>query len=157
MRILFFALLAACAGADPKPDDASSDVNFVSNETSACISGHPAAEPFDVGDADMSGSGAPPALESFEAECRSAGGMNCDGPPISREAARCIAENEAFAPGLEAWNIGLAYANSYHRVVWSVENLLRNVSADDYSGQSLTLDAVSGRVLGRTNWNANQP
>jgi len=155
MRILFFAVLVACAGADPKQDDPSSDVSVVSNETSACISGHPAAEPFDVGDADMSGGGVPPSLDSFQAECRSAGGMGCDQPLISKEAARCIAQNERLAPGLEAWNIGLAYANSYHRVVWSVENLLRNVSADDYSGQSLTLDAVSGRVLGLTNWNAN--
>jgi hypothetical protein len=141
MRLFFFALLVACAGADPKQDEPSTDANFVSSETSACISGHPAAEP-------------PAALESVQAECRSAGGMNCEEPPISQEAARCIANNEQFAPGLEAWNIGLAYENSYHHLVWSVDNLLRNVSADDYSGQSLTLDAVSGRVLGRTNWNA---
>lgn len=100
----------------------------------------------------MSEAGAPATMETFVAECRSMGGTSCDEGLISKEAARCIAEKESFAPGLDAWSIGLSYQVSYHRLAWGVENLLVNRGAGDYSGQSLTLDAVSGRVLGRSNW-----
>jgi hypothetical protein len=161
MRTLFLAgvvacIAAACSGPDAKQENVGeTGSNFVSAETSACISEHPAAEPFDVGDGtDVSAGSAPPALESFRAECRSAGGAGCDESFMSKEAARCIAEKERFAPGLEAWTIRLSYEASYHRLVWAVENLLEDRGADGYSGQSLTLDAVNGRVLGRTAWSA---
>jgi hypothetical protein len=151
MRLLLVALAFACAS--PKEDDPlATSANFVSRETSACISGNPAPEPFDVGQ--VSAGDAPAGLDTVVAACRSTGGTGCEEAFISKEAARCIAESERFAPGLDAWSIGLDYQVSYHRVVWGVENLLVNRGAGDYSGQSITLDAVTGRVLGHTNWSA---
>ena len=152
------ALLIACSGSAPKQDDtAGTTREFVSAETSACIDQHPPGEPFDLGDvsAEMSGGGAP-SVESLAAECRAGNGTGCDGELISLEAARCIAQNERFEPGLDPWTLGLTYHHSYHRLVWGIENLLVDNGAADYSGQSLTVDALTGRVLGRTGWSAMQ-
>ena len=41
-------------------------------------------------------------------------------------------------------------------IQWGVENLLVDNGPDGYSGESLTVDAVNGRVLGRTTWSAVQ-
>ncbi|MEY4546375.1 MAG: hypothetical protein RL685_2570 [Pseudomonadota bacterium] len=152
----------ACSGSDPD-DDTQTQQHAVSAEVSACIEGHPAGVPLDVGDvvvaSPMSGATAPtpPTAETFAAECRAdAAGTGCDESFLSLEAARCIAQDAQFRAGLEAWTIALTYNDSYHRVVWGVENLLVDNGPDGYSGESLTVDAVNGRVLGRTTWSAVQ-
>lgn len=152
----------ACSGAEP---DAGTDTQdrAVSAEVSACIASHPASEPFDVGDVVVGspapGSGAPepspPTVEAFAAECRAEGGTGCDAAFISREAARCIALDEQFPAGLGEWEIALTYHHSYRRVVWGIQNVLVD-NASDYAGESLTVDAVNGRTLGRTSWRATQ-
>jgi hypothetical protein len=138
--------------------------DFVADEARQCTSDHPASEPFDVGDvtvvsaAPMSGQPAPeaaaPTVASFAAECKAEGGADCEAAFISKEAARCIAQQAGLEPGLEAWTIAMTYHHSYHRVVWGVENLLEDHGSDGYSGKSVTVDAVSGSVLGRTDWRA---
>jgi len=151
VTLSFMCCLVACSAADSKqggPENAGS--NLVSDETAACISGHPAAEPFDVGEADVS-AGANPTLDTFQSQCRSAGGAGCDGAFISKEAARCIAQNEKLETGLEPWSIGMSYKTSYRRLSWDVQNVTEDQGAT-YGGTTLTLDAVSGRVLGRSNW-----
>ena len=154
------ALGLACSGGEAKQAEAlGTSREFVSTETSACIADHPSEQPFDVGEASATSGGTgstveSPTVESLAAECREASGTGCDGDLISKEAARCIAQNEHFEAGLDAWSIGLAYLHSYHRLAWGVDNLLVDHGADGYSGQSLTLDALSGRVLGRTGWSA---
>ena len=152
MRWLLAAVLVwSCSGSDPKQDSLeNTGPEFVSDETSACIDGHPAGDPFDVGEPEASGS-ASPTLDTYESQCRSAGGSGCDGAFISKEAARCIAQNEKFEAGLEPWTLGMSYEHSYGRLGWEIQNVLTN-EGTAYSGKSLTLDAVSGRVLGRTDW-----
>jgi hypothetical protein len=152
----------ACSGSDPD-DNTETQQHVVSAEVSACIEGHPAGIPLDVGDVVVASpplgatAPTPPTAETFAAECRAdAAGTGCDEGFLSREAARCIAEDAQFRAGLEAWTIALTYHNSYHRVVWGVENLLVDNGPDGYSGESLTVDAVDGRVLGRTTWRAVQ-
>ena len=161
---LLVALFGAlgCSGAEPV-DDTQAQQTAVSAEVSACIDGHPAGEPFDVGDvlvaspASAAPAPTPPTAETFAAECRAdAAGSGCDERFLSREAARCIAQGAQFRAGLDEWTIALTYHNSYHRVVWGVENLLVDDGPDGYSGESLTVDAVDGRVLGRTTWRAVQ-
>jgi len=158
---LTVGLAGGCSG--PASDDNQDEpVDAPSPEAQQCISEHPAAEPFDVGDvtvaspAPMSGAvaPAPPTVETFAEECRSEGGTGCDASFISREAARCIAERLAFEPGLDAWDIAITYHHSYHRVVWGVENLLEDRGDDGYSGKSLTIDAALGTLLGSTSWQA---
>jgi hypothetical protein len=153
--LLALAFAFACSGSDSK-QDAPQDTGpeFVSDETTACITGHPASEPFDVGQADTSDSPSP-TLETFQERCRSASGLGCDGAFISREAARCIAQNEKLETGLEPWSIGMWYEDSYRRVGWEIQNVLVN-QGSTYKGTTLTLDAVSGRVLGRSNWSTTQ-
>lgn len=120
---------------------------------SACIDGHPASEPFDLGEVDGSG---PATLEAVAAECRSSGGTGCDERFISLEAARCIAQDARFEAGLEPWSLSLSYESSRRRVTWGVQNVLVDQSPARYSGQSLILDAVTGRELGRTSWSTTQ-
>lgn len=149
--LIFSCSFFGCAGSDPKQDGPQdTGREFVSTETTSCIDGNPAADPFDVGEADAS-AGTNPTLDSFQSQCRSAGGSDCDGAFISKEAARCVAQTEKMEPGLEPWIIGMAYERSYHRLCWEVENVLDN-EGTSYAGKSLTLDAVSGRVLGRSDW-----
>ena len=95
-------------------------------------------------------------MMSFVAQCQSAQGTNCNEAFISKEAARCIAQSASLEPGLEPWTIALGYTASYQRLIWSVENLLVNNGAAGYSGKSLSLDAATGRVLGRTGWMASE-
>ena len=152
---LAFAGPVGCSGSEPE-QDGSQDAGpeFVSDATSACISEHPAAEPFDVGQADVSDS-LHPTLETFQSRCRSAGGSGCEGTFISKEAARCIAQNEKLETGLEPWIIGMWYEDSYRRVGWEIQNVTED-QGTTYKGTTLTLDAVSGRVLGRSNWSTTQ-
>jgi hypothetical protein len=126
----------------------------VSDATTACISDHPASEPFDVGQADTSDS-PNPTLEMFQSQCRSAGGSGCDAAFISKEAARCIAQNEKLETGLEPWMIGMWYEDSYRRLGWEIQNVTED-QGSTYKGTTLTVDAVSGRVLGRSNWTTTQ-
>lgn len=157
------ALLGALACSGSGPGAAADTQNHaVSAEVSACTAAHPAGEPFDVGDVVVAspppGSGAPeptpPTVETFAAECRTDGGTDCDARFISREAARCIALDEQFQAGLDEWDIALAYHHSHRRVVWGIQNVLVDNDTDGYAGESLTVDAVNGRVLGRTSWRA---
>lgn len=142
----------ACSGSEPgEPDDGQPPA--VSAEVSACISNHPPGEPFDLGQVEE---GSPATLEAFLAQCRSAGGSGCDERLISLEAARCIALDQQFQAGLDEWVLSLKYEVSYRRVTWGVQNVLVDDGPANYSGQSLIIDAVSGRVLGRTSWRATQ-
>ena len=161
--LAIFSVLLASSCASPDPEGSPEEPgDTVPPEAQLCISEHPASEPFDVGNvtvasaAPMSGAvaPAPPTVDTFAAECQSAGGTGCDQSFISKEAARCIAESLAFEPGLGDWEIAMTYHHSYHRVVWGVENLLEDRGADGYSGKSLTLDAALGTLLGRTSWQA---
>jgi hypothetical protein len=166
MRTLWAAvfLLISCSGSDREQGTDTQGRDFVSEQTSRCISDHPASEPFDVGDvtvaspAPMSGQSVPevaaPTVESFAAECQAENGTGCDEAFISKEAARCIAQQDRLEPGLEPWTLAMTYHHSYQRIVWGVENLLEDHGNDGYSGRSVTLDAVSGKVLGRTGWSA---
>jgi hypothetical protein len=152
MRWFFAAaFLFACSASDSKQDrPTDTGAEFVSDETTACITSHPAAEPFDVGQADISDNPSP-TLETFQSKCRSAGGSGCDASFISKEAARCIAQNEKLATGLEPWSIGMWYEDSYRRLGWEIQNVTED-QGPTYKGTTLTVDAVSGRVLGRSNW-----
>jgi hypothetical protein len=165
LALSVFVVLVAGGCSSPESHDSQDEpADTPSPEAVQCISGHPAAEPFDVGDvtvasaAPMSGAvaPAPPTLDTFTAECHSDGGTDCDESFMSKEAARCIAQSLAFDPGLDAWGIAMTYNYSYSRVVWAIENLLEDRGADGYSGESLTLDATLGTVLGRTSWHAAQ-
>jgi hypothetical protein len=153
--LVFACSVVGCAASDSKQGSpAGAAPGLVSDATTACIDGHPAGEPFDVGEADPSG-GAQPALETFQAQCRSAGGSGCEGAFISKEAARCIAQNEKLETGLEPWSIGMWYEDSYRRLGWEIQNLIED-QGPTYKGTTLTVDAVSGRVLGRSNWSTTQ-
>ncbi|HEU4577743.1 MAG TPA: hypothetical protein VFS67_05790 [Polyangiaceae bacterium] len=155
----FFALALAGSvvgcGSGSRPGEArGTGPESVSDETTACIDAHPAGEPFDVGQADTSDD-PQPTLETFQSQCRAAGGSGCDGAFISREAARCIAQNEKLEAGLEPWAIGMWYEQSYRRVGWEIQNVLVD-QGSTYQGTTLTVDAVSGRVLGRSSWSTTQ-
>jgi len=155
VTLSFACCLAACSGPDSKQDEPqSTGPEFVSDETTACISDHPAGEPFDVGDADVS-AGAHPTLDTFQGQCLSAGGSGCDGAFISKDAARCIAQNEKLETGLEPWSIGMSYKASYRRLSWDIQNVTED-QGSTYGGTTVTLDAVSGRVLGRSNWSTTR-
>jgi hypothetical protein len=145
--LLLLSCALGCSGPDPQPDDATQQPDFVSDQVSNCIADNPASEPFDVGDVTPPGA----SMQTFVTECEAAEGSRCNEAFISKGAARCIGVSERFEPGLEPWTIGLRYHNSFHRVVWGVENLLENQGGFS-SGKSLTLDAVDGKVLGRTDW-----
>lgn len=142
----------ACSGSEPDEGEDTQPA-AVSPEVSACISGNPPGEPFDLGQIE---DGSSTTLEGFSAECRSSGGRGCDEPFISLEAARCIARDSQFQAGLEQWALSLKYEVSYRRVTWGVQNVLVDDGPANYSGESLVIDAVSGRVLGRTSWRAAQ-
>lgn len=147
-------LLFACSSSAEQDSTENTGPDFVSDETTACITGHPAAEPFDVGAADVS-SGASPTLEAFQSQCHSSGGSGCDGVFISKEAARCIAQNEKLETGLQPWSIGMWYEDSYRRLGWEIQNVTED-QGTTYKGTTLTVDAVTGRVLGRSNWSTMQ-
>src|SRR5262245_21478307 len=163
--LLLASAALGCSGNDPNADGDTQDGDFLANQLTDCIADNPPSEPFDVGDlsggsvAPMSGGAAPapqaPTLQGFVDECLASDGSGCNGSFISLGAARCIATAQSLEPGLEPWTIGLTYHHSYHRIVWGVQNLLVN-TASESSGKSLTLDAVDGRVLGRTGWRASE-
>ena len=149
--LVFPCTVVACSASDSEQDGPrGAGPEFVSDQTSACISDHPAGEPFDVGQADISDNPSP-TLETLQSKCRSAGGSGCDGAFISKEAARCIAQNEKLDTGLEPWSIGMWYEDSYRRLGWEIQNVTED-QGSTYKGTTLTVDAVSGRVLGRSNW-----
>jgi hypothetical protein len=155
LTLAFACSVVGCAASDSKEKESGgSGQELVSEETRACIDGHPVAEPFDVGQADVSDD-PNPTLQTFQRHCRAAGGSECDAAFISKEAARCIAQNEKLETGLEPWVIGMWYEESYRRVGWEIQNVLVD-QGSTYEGTTLTVDAVSGRVLGRSKWSTVQ-
>jgi hypothetical protein len=129
--------------------------------TLACIEGNPPGDPFDVGDvavaepAPVSGpigpAPQPPSAATIASECVASGGTGCDASRfISKEAAFCLAELNAFEAGLEPWSVALVYHHRHNRVVWNVRNVTDERGAEGHSGGVLTLDATNGAVLERS-------
>jgi hypothetical protein len=148
MRAASFSLVMlvslGCAG---KSEDA---------EVQGCVSDHPAAEPFDVGDVTVASpapgstapAAAPPTAASIAAECTANAGSGCDPARfISKGAAACVAALNGFEVGLAPWQVALVYHHGLDTVVWNVMNELQDNGAEGYSGATLTLSATDGNVL----------
>jgi hypothetical protein len=103
------------------------------------------------------------ALERARAACEAERvGDACDPRKfLTREAAICIARADGLKEGVAPWFAAIRFHGSYRRVVWNVRNTLLiegpSVSADggpggSMQGVSLTIDAITGSVLGRQTW-----
>jgi hypothetical protein len=128
-----------------------------------CMADNPPTDPFDVGDVAIAslapGSTGPepqaPSVFTIASDCVASGGTGCDAARfISREAASCLAELSGFEAGIQPWSIALVYHHSHGRVVWNVMNVVNDDGAEGYSGGTLTLDAMDGRILSRSGYTA---
>jgi hypothetical protein len=70
---------------------------------------------------------------------------------MSVDAALCIARQSGLTEGQSGLRGSLVYNFRFHRVIYSVENVLHEMPGKA-SGDSLTIDAITGSVLERSSW-----
>jgi hypothetical protein len=71
---------------------------------------------------------------------------------MTREAAICIAKSSQLATGIAPWKVGLVLHHGLQSIVWNVDNTLKDDGMGTQSGDSLSIDAISGDVLQRLSW-----
>jgi len=90
-----------------------------------------------------------------QTSCLTDGGTGCDAAGfISSDAAVCIATVAGLAPGLTGRSVGSVYNYGYKRVVWGVQNTLRDDGVDGQSGASMAIDATTGILIEQLGWSA---
>ncbi len=88
-------------------------------------------------------------------ECEALGGVNCDpGALITLWAAECIARADGLEAGITSWSTSLNTLEDEGRLSWSVSNTLTDNGTGQRSGESVSIDAISGEVTGRFGWMA---
>lgn len=98
-------------------------------------------------------------------ECEAAGGSDCNPESfLTIWAAECVARTEGLEEGIEAWESVLRYVdaggssasgtNAAGRVVWIISSTLADEGAGVRSGETLTIDAITGEVLSQSPWTA---
>ena len=73
---------------------------------------------------------------------------------IGPTAASCIARVSGLASGLSGFELNIVYNFRERRIIWNVRNTLSDRGTDGKSGQSLSIDAVTGEVLAESGWSA---
>ena len=101
------------------------------------------------------GYGSPP--DQVASQCLAAGvaAADCDAHRLlTREAAICIAKGFGFAPGIAPWKAGLVFHGRWQSIVWNVHNTLTDDGMGRRSGNTLTLNGITGALLGSSGWEA---
>ena len=73
---------------------------------------------------------------------------------ITLGAATCIAGMAGLEPGLSGLTAGMTYHHGFRRIVWNVQNVVSRGGDGSSSGQSVSIDAVTGGLLGWFGWAA---
>ena len=71
---------------------------------------------------------------------------------IGGEAALCIASEAGLAPGVHGLEAAMTYDFGLRRIVWDVQNTLSERAGGTASGDGMSIDAITGRVLGEFGW-----
>jgi hypothetical protein len=81
-------------------------------------------------------------------------GVDCDPNRImTRDAAVCIARAEGLTEGIIGLQAGLVYNVGVRRIIWVVRNTTSsNTDGNGAHGQQLSIDAITGAVLERSEW-----
>lgn len=89
-----------------------------------------------------------PTAAEVQQACESGGGTGCNAALFLREAtARCLAEQDGLAEGVEPWVMWLGYHAERRRPAWTVSNTL-----GENGGELRLIDAETGEVLDRLTW-----
>lgn len=94
----------------------------------------------------------PPTVADIEAQCE-AEGAPCEGAiVVGRDEAICAAKDGGIREGLEGLYADLMFHDRLAKPVWSVSNVLEDDGAGTSRGSSFVVDAETGAVLDRTEW-----
>jgi hypothetical protein len=164
MRRLLLSLclpLVACSHSD-----SSSPGPGASSPTDACTSqystskgyGYGSDGPYATSPADGGAQPAPPdAVELAVSNCMSAtaDASACDRSRlVTRDAALCIAKADGLSTGIAPWTASLVFQVKLRRIVWNVDSTTASSASGSSSGDSMTLDAITGAVLATGQWGA---